>query len=726
MPVEYLAASRSFFLHAKDTTYAFQILNGWPVHLYWGPPLTAQNLTDFLPLCARGFVCQQGDYPLDNIPLEFPVYGTSDYRSPAIEIFQPADGSRILDLRYAGHTVSAGKPALAGLPASYTDADDEAQTLTLRLEDQLLGLRAELLYSVFTDSPVITRSVKLSNLGRQPLSIRRLLSCSVDFSAAFGDYHLLQLHGAWARERDLSCAKLHPGSQSIESRRGASSHQHNPFFALTELATSEEHGRVYAFNLVYSGNFLANVEVNYDGNPRAQLGLNPFDFSWQLEPGQSFQSPEAVLAFSGSGLGRLSRELHRFTRRHICRGAWRDRARPVLLNNWEATYFNFNADRLAGIAATAAECGVELFVLDDGWFGQRDHDQSSLGDWVVDLQKLPGGLADLVRRINGLGLQFGLWFEPEMVSPDSDLYRAHPDWCMHVPNRHRTTGRNQLVLDFSRPEVCEHIYRQIAALLRGTPIRYIKWDMNRHLTEIGSAQLPPERQQETAHRYLLGLYALMERFITEFPDILFEGCSGGGGRFDLGILHYMPQIWTSDNSDAIARLRIQHGTSLAYPLSSMAAHVSAVPNHQNHRVTPYDTRGCVAATGAFGYELDLAKLSADDLAATKRQVACYKQLRGLLANGDLYRLKSPFTTSEAAWMVVAADRREALVTHVWQLIESNPRDHYLCLRGLDPALTYRLAGTDQLWRGDALMSAGLPVPRPQADFTSTQWHLVAQ
>jgi alpha-galactosidase len=723
MPVEYLASSQSFFLHAKNSTYALKVSSqGHLLHLYWGPGLATQDLSHLPCEHAANFSNLNGSYSLDNTPQEFPAYGTSDYRSPAIEIFQPADGSRILDLRYTKHSIVNGKPALEGLPAS---RGDKARTLTITLEDRLIGLRAELSYSVFEDSPVIARSVKVSNHGTQSLSIRRLLSCSVDFSPAFGDYQLLQLHGAWARECNLSCAKLHPGTQSIESRRGASSHQHNPFFALAELGANEEHGRVYAFNLAYSGNFLGSVEVNYDGNPRAQLGINPFDFSWQLEPGQSFQAPEAILAFSNNGIGDLSRELHRFTTRHICRGAWRDKERPVLVNNWEATYFDFNAAKLEQIAATAAEAGIELFVLDDGWFGKRNDDRSSLGDWFADKNKLPGGLNDLANRINNRGLQFGLWFEPEMISPDSELYRAHPDWCLHIPNRPRTEGRNQLVLDFSRPEICEHTYNQIARILRNTPIRYIKWDMNRHMTEINSATRGARFQQETAHRYMLGLYAMMEKFITEFPLILWEGCSGGGGRFDLGILHYMPQIWASDNSDAIARLRIQYGASLAYPLNTIAAHVSTVPNHQNGRITPLPTRGAVAFTGAFGYELELSKLNAGDLAETKRQIAFYKQIRSLLANGELYRLKNPFESQEAAWMIVAQDRREALVTHVYQLIESNPRRHYLYLRGLDPSLQYRINNTDQILRGDALISAGLPVPQPTQDFASTQWHLAA-
>jgi alpha-galactosidase len=428
------------------------------------------------------------------------------------------------------------------------------------------------------------------------------------------------------------------------------------------------------------------------------------------------------LIFSAEGLGGMSRAYHRLYRRLLCRGQWRDKPRPILVNNWEATYFDFDADRLEKIAASAAELSIELFVLDDGWFGRRDDDRSSLGDWFVDKRKLPGGLEDVAARINAKGLSFGLWFEPEMISVESELYRAHPDWCLHVPGRSRSEGRNQLVLDFSRSDVREEIYRQMAAILRSMPIAYVKWDMNRHMTEVGSASLPAERQQETAHRYMLGVYEFMERLTREFPQILFEGCAGGGGRFDPGILHYMPQIWTSDNTDAISRLSIQYGTSLVYPWSAIAAHVSVAPNHQVGRVAPFKTRGEVAFTGAFGYELDLSVLSNEDREEVKRQTAFYKRVRKLLLDGDLYRLRSPFESNEAAWMVVAPAGDEALVTHVTILALPNAAQRFLRLKGLDAAASYRIG--DLLRRGDALMNIGLPLPYPSGDFVSCQWHLI--
>jgi alpha-galactosidase len=733
MAIHFSAAQSLFLLHAGPASYAIKITDqGIPVHLYWGASLAGAALgVDTLIVGDRAFSPTLAGAPwgvsLDTLPQEFPTYGSSDFRQPALEIRQPTTGSRILCLRYTSHRIESGKPALAGLPATFTENPADAETLTLVLEDALIGLRVELLYTVFTRHPVITRSVRIINAGGNPLELRRALSMSVDFNASFSGHKFIQLSGAWARERDAFVSTLRPGVQSVESRRGTSSHQQNPFFALAELGANEEHGSVYGFNLVYSGNFLGQLEVDPFSATRAQLGINPFDFSWQLDAGASFQTPEAVLVFSPGGLGGMSRALHRFYRRHLLPLAWRDRPRPILVNNWEATYFNFNADKLEAIATAGAELGVELFVLDDGWFGKRDDDRSSLGDWVVDHKKLPGGLADLAARIKAKGVEFGLWFEPEMVSPDSDLYRAHPDWCIHVPGRPRTEGRQQLILDFSRSEVREELYNRIAKILRDTPITYVKWDMNRHFTEIGSAGLPPERQQETAHRFVLGLYEIMGRFVREFPHILFEGCSGGGGRFDPGILAYMPQIWTSDNSDAITRLRIQYGTSLAYPFSTMAAHVSAVPNHQVGRTTPFRTRGDVAFTGAFGYELDLGALPAEEKTEVKRQTAFYKEMRPLLISGDLYRLKNPHESREAAWMIAAANASEALVTHVTVLAEPNAPLVFLKLRGLDSAKTYRvrIADTETLMAGDVLMHAGLPVPAAQADFISRQWHLTA-
>ncbi|MBC2478280.1 alpha-galactosidase, partial [Clostridium beijerinckii] len=476
---------------------------------------------------------------------------------------------------------------------------------------------------------------KFLNCGKEDLKLQRALSMSIDFNNS--NYDFLHLHGAWARERHMERTPLLIGTQSIESRRGSSSHNQNPFIALLSKDATEEHGDVYGFSLVYSGSFLAQAEVDQFETTRISMGINPFDFSWLLKPKESFQTPEVVMVYSSQGLGEMSRTYHRLYRKRLCRGVYRDKTRPILVNNWEATYFDFNAEKIESIGKAAKELGIELFVLDDGWFGKRNGDESSLGDWVVDKNKLPNGLEDLANRINNLDLQFGLWFEPEMVSPDSDLYRAHPDWCLHVPGRYRTQGRNQLVLDLSREDVCDYIIDSLSKILNSVNISYIKWDMNRNMTEIASALLPPERQRETAHRYMLGLYKIYEKLTTAFPNILFEGCSGGGGRFDAGILYYMPQIWTSDDTDAVERLKIQYGTSIVYPISTMGAHVSAVPNHQVHRNTSLKMRGDVAMLGNFGYELDLTNFNDEEIETVKKQVETYKELRELIQFGDMYR-----------------------------------------------------------------------------------------
>jgi len=476
---------------------------------------------------------------------------------------------------------------------------------------------------------------------------------------------------------------------------------------------------------VYSGSFEAEAEVDSFGSTRFSIGVSSLDFTWLLEPGESFQTPEVVMVYSSQGIGEMSRIYHRLYRTRLCRGLYRDKERPILVNNWEATYFNFDTDKLESIAAEASKLGIELFVLDDGWFGKRDADNSSLGDWVEDRRKLPGGLNDLAQRVNGLGLQFGLWVEPEMISPDSDLYREHPDWCLHVPGRRRSEARWQLVLDYTREDVREYIYESLSRIFSTVPVAYVKWDMNRCLTEIGSAQLAPERQGETAHRYVLGLYELLERMTTRFPKILFESCCSGGGRFDPGMLYYMPQTWTSDDTDAVERLKIQYGTSLVYPISSMGAHVSAVPNHQVGRVTPLSFRGDVAMSGNFGYELDLTKFTDEEKELVKEQVANYKEIRSLVQQGNLYRLQSPFEGNETAWMFVSDDQREALVYYFRVMAVPNPPRRSLKLNGLNSDFNYTLEASDEVYGGDRLMQVGISLPDAQHDYVSGCYRLKA-
>jgi alpha-galactosidase len=728
MGITYDESQKIFHLGAGDSSYCFQVANGgYLAHLYWGKRIRPANLSRLIYPLIRAFTPNPDPVnitlSLDTLPREYPAYGNTDFRHPACQV-QLENGSTISDLRYRTHRVLKGKPKLDGLPATYVESDDEAETLEVELVDELTRLKVILSYTAYEKLNAITRSARFVNEGEQNLKLLSALSMSIDFHDA--DYDLLHLSGAWARERHIQRRPLAPGMQSVESRRGASSHQQNPFIALLGKGADENGGEAYGFSLVYSGSFVAQVEVDYYATTRVSMGINPFDFTWLLEPGESFQTPEVVMVYSAEGLGEMSRTYHKLYRTRLCRGQFRDAERPILVNNWEATYFDFTADSLVEIAKVASELGIELFVLDDGWFGKRKDDTSSLGDWFVDEDKLPKGLKDLADRVRDLGLQFGLWIEPEMISPNSDLYRAHPDWCIHVPGRSRSTARSQLVLDLSRKDVCDAVVKTISDVLSSAPISYVKWDMNRNMTEIGSAELPPERQRETAHRYMLGLYRIMDEITAAFPHILFESCSGGGGRFDPGMLYYMPQTWTSDDTDAVARLEIQYGTSIVYPPIAMGAHVSAVPNHQIHRSTPLEMRGHVAMAGNFGYELDLTKLTDSEKKAAGRQVAAYKEIRRLVQFGDFYRLFSPFEGNETAWMFVSEDKAEAFVGYYQVLAKPNPPMGRLRLRGLDPSRDYHLAKTRQTFGGDELMHVGLNIPYLLGDFQSAVWRFEAK
>lgn len=728
LKIDYNEAEQLFHLQTPNTSYIMQVVKGgYLAHIYWGRKLRGIHALDRIPYVERCSFHPNPDprdrsFSPDTLPQELPGYGCGDFRHPAYEARQ-AHGGTASELMYRRHAIISGKPALEGLPATYAEADEEAMTLEIELEDAVTGLQAILRYTVFAEHDAIARSVCYRNAGGAAMKLQRALSMSVDFPHA--EFDLLRLPGAWARERHIERHPLAAGTQSVESRRGSSSHQHNPFIALLSRGADEEHGEVYGFSLVYSGSFLAQAEVDQFRSTRVSMGLNPFDFEWLLEPGESFQTPEAVMVYSAAGLGGMSRTYHRLYRTRLCRGRYRDRERPVLVNNWEATYFDFTADKIEALAGGAAELGIELLVLDDGWFGKRNDDRSSLGDWFVNTEKLPGGLADVAKRVNAQGVQFGLWFEPEMISPDSELYRAHPDWCLHVPERRRTQARSQLILDFSREDVCRAVADMLTGILSSAPIAYVKWDMNRNMTEIGSAALPPERQRETAHRYMLGVYRVMEQVTSAFPEVLFESCSGGGGRFDPGMLFYMPQTWTSDNTDAVERLKIQYGTSLVYPASAMGAHVSAVPNHQIGRVTSLEMRGHVAMSGNLGYELDLTKFTEAEKTEVKEQVAFYKSVRALVQHGDMYRLSSPFTSPVTAWMFVSADRKEALLGHFRVLAGPNPAIGRIKLRGLCPDTMYRLEQTGRIYGGDELMYAGIHVPQMEHDFCSILYRFTA-
>lgn len=627
-------------------------------------------------------------YSLEHLRQEYPEYGTGDYRTPAIAVRQP-NGSDMVDLTYDGYRVRAGKPKLEGLPATYVEDEDDAATLSIDLVDKLIGLTVTLNYTVFADKPAVSRSVVIGNGGTEALSVERAMSLSVDLPDS--DYDMTEFTGAWARERHPHTQHLHHGTQRIESLRNASGHFANPVAAFARPGTTEERGEVIGLAFEYSGNFDLHAEVDTYDVTRLQLGINERGFAWHLDPGETFQTPEALIAYSDEGYDGMSRTFHRLVLDNIVRGPWKRRERPILINNWEATYFDFDEDKLVDIARTAKRAGVELFVLDDGWFGARNGDTAGLGDWSPNMNKLPHGLAGLSKRINDLGMKFGLWFEPEMVNKDSDLYRAHPDWAVRTPGRRMDHGRNEYLLNFADREVVDNIYGQMSRLLDEANIAYIKWDMNRFVSEGYDVTRGAEHQGEAYHRYILGVYDLLERLLRRFPDLIIEGCASGGGRFDMGMLYYTPQIWCSDDTDAIERIKIQYGTSFFYPLSSMGAHVSVVPNHQANRITPIETRANVAMFGTFGYELDLNALSDEEFGKVCEQVEFFKRYREIIHTGDFHRLVSPDGNEQAAWMVVSRDRRTAIVADYRILLTPNSGYARLHLRGLDDNAEYRVS-----------------------------------
>ncbi len=710
MSIIFNESTKTFHLYNQEISYIMKVLpNEHMGQLYFGKRVHHREdysyLYETMPRPMTSYVFE-GEYTLslEHIKQEYGVYGTTDFRRPAIEIVQP-NGSRICDFRYKGYEIMKGKPGLFGLPATYTENEDEAETLRLTLEDLLTGVVLELLYTIFAKGGILARSARITNNGTEALHLTTAMSLCMDLPDC--DYEWLQFSGAWARERHLKVRKLEQGIQAVDSRRGNSSHEHNPFIVLKRPGTNEFQGEAIGFSLIYSGNFLAQAEVDTHDTTRVLMGIHPMGFDWKLEKGESFQTPEAVMVYSEQGLNGMSQTFHRLYQKRLARGYWRDKARPILINNWEATYFDFTEERLVEIAEKAKECGVELFVLDDGWFGERNNDHAGLGDWMANPKRLSRGITGLSERIEALGMKFGLWFEPEMVNKESDLYRAHPDWILSTPGRSASPGRNQYVLDFSRKEVVDCIYGMMEKILSGARISYIKWDMNRSITECYSAALPPKRQGEVFHRYILGVYELYERLNKNFPHILFESCASGGGRFDPGILYYAPQGWASDDSDAVERLKIQYGTSFCYPISSIGSHVSVTPNHQVFRNTPLSTRANVAYFGTFGYELDLNKLSEEQQEIVKKQIAFMKEYRKLLQFGTFYRLVSPFDSNITCWMVVSGDKKEAIVG--WYRILSHVNMPYtrVKLYGLNPDFCYEEQSTKNKYFGDELMNIGL-------------------
>ncbi len=724
-----------FTLTGKGVTYALAALeSGHLAHVYFGRRADDEDLSYLMRLDENPYTPKVNERDMgtfmDTTPFEYPCHGIGDYREPAVMLMDNK-GMSSLDLKYVSYEITDGKPVLTQkledctvtLPATFA-GKDEAQTLAITLEDKRTGLNIILYYTVFADLDVITRSVKAVNKGGGSFDLRRILSTAVDFDSE--EYDFITLNGSWARERIMERCRLHHGKQSVDSVKGESSHQNNPFTALVSHNANEDIGEAYGFNLVYSGNFFAQAEVTQHKKTRFLMGINPFDFSWKLEPGCEFTAPEAVMVYSGEGIGKMSRTFHDLYRQHLIRGEYKDKRRPILINNWEATYFNFNTEKLIDIARQASKLGIEMLVMDDGWFGHRDSDNSSLGDWFVYEKKIDGGLKYLVDEVNKLGMKFGIWFAPEMISPDSELYKAHPDWAIQIDGMPMTQSRQQYVLDYSRKEVRDCIYGQMKKILDSANIEYIKWDMNRQLTEVGSKALADDRQRELWHRYVLGVYDVMERLTSEYPHILLENCSGGGARFDAGMLYYSPQIWTSDDTDAIERLKIQHGTSICYPASAMGAHVSDCPNHTVGRSTPFSTRGNVAMVGTFGYELDVTRISEQDRNEIPAQVEMFKKYNPLIRTGDQYRIGNVFEDNMwDAWMFVSKDKSEAVFTFVQVLGRPNYRSRRIKLKGLDPDKKYVSTLTGEAHSGAALMNCGINV-KLDGDFQSVVIGFTAQ
>lgn len=723
MAILFNEQDNTFTLHTKNTTYQMKVDQyGVLLHLYYGSR-TAGNMDYLLTYTDRGFSGNLHDaghdrtYSLDVLPQEYPTFGTGDYRSPAL-IVKNHDGSFACDLRYYGHQISSGKYPLQGLPAVYAKTE-EAQTLAIFLRDPASGVQVRLMYGVLPEHDIITRTAIVKNKGSQPILLEKVLSASIDIVS--GDFDLITFGGRYAMERIFNRDRMEQGSIVIGSRRGYSSHQFNPMMILAEHRTTENYGKCYAMSFVYSGAWKGKAERDHVELTRLQMGLHDENFSYPLAPEEAFVAPEVVMSCSTSGLARLSQNLHDCFRSHLCRGKYKEASRPILVNSWESCYFDFNGETIYKLAQDAAELGIDMVVMDDGWFGKRNSDCTSLGDWVVNEEKLGMPLGTLIERINALGVKFGIWIEPEGVSEDSDLYREHPDWAFVIPGRNPERSRSQLVLDFSRKEVVDAMFEKICAVLDQGNIEYVKWDCNRSIGNLYSHDT--RSQSKVLFDYMLGVYDFMDRLVKRYPNILFETCSGGGGRFDAGMLYYSPQIWTSDNTDAIDRLRIQYGTSFGYPVSCMGSHVSAVPNHQTGRVTSMNTRGVVAMSGTFGYELNLGHLSQEEKEAVRQQIKTFRKHEKLIQQGRYYRLSNPYEDALVAWEFISKDQTEVLMSAVAQEVHGYMLIPYVKFRGLKRGAMYQDQATGKCYPADALIDMGLPVLPSKEEYAATQMYL---
>lgn len=701
--------NNTFHLQGRNISYIMAVDSfGNLIHIHYGRKLHDKDYDKTNTKYVDWAAYDENNITLENTQQEYPSYGHTDLRNPAYTV-KNVDGNSISQLKYKDYTIKENYiPEIEGMPSLFI-GNKSAQTLEITLEDKISGVEVVLSYSVFDDYDVILRNTRIHNISDSTIEIDSAYSANLDI--AKGNYDLIYFSGGWGREREFCRCEIQQGAKiDISNARGGSGHTLNPFIMVSEHNADEDKGNVYGFSLIYSGNHSSMIECDQYGNIRVQQGINPFMFKWTLEKGESFVTPQCVMCYSENGIGVLSRELNDVYRTNLCRSKWADKDRPILINNWEATYFDFDEDKLLSIAKRAKEAGVELFVLDDGWFGTRNDDFSGLGDWTVNYDKLPSGIDGLAKKINDIGLKFGLWFEPEMVNPDSDLYRAHPDWAISVPNRISSLSRNQLILDLSRDDVCDYIITAVSDVLKSANIEYVKWDMNRPMTD-----MPYEGYN---HKYTLGFYKIMDAITGAFPNILFEGCSGGGGRFDAGVLAYIPQIWTSDNSDAAARLKIQYATSMGYPVSAISAHVTAVPNHQNGRITSLKMRADTAYAGVFGYELDITKMSDTELAEIKKQVETDKKLRTLMRTGDFYRILSPYETNYCSWEMVSKDKKEVFFYSAKIFSVANSHDIRIKLKGLDAEAKYMDTVTGEVYGGDELMYYGVEPKYDMHDFAS--------
>ena len=716
-----------FTLCTKTSMYQMKTDQyGVLLHTYYGKKTEIFDYSYLIQRRDHGFSgspYQAGNdrtYSLDTLPQEYSCFGSGDYRQSALSV-RYQTGARALELRYEGFEILEGKYRIPGLPSIYAEDGNRADTLVITMKDDVEDVCVKLYYGVLENLDLITRAVCVENRGAAPVFLERVMSMCLD--KPYGNYDWITFYGKHEMERQLSRTAVHHGVQAVGSLRGASSHQYNPFVMLSDRNTTETQGECYGFSLLYSGNFLAEAEKDQFDQTRVLMGIHPENFSFKLEPGESFWAPEAAMVYSDGGFEKLTHIYHRAFRNNLCRGRFKHARRPVLINNWEGTYFDFTGEKLLQMAEKAADLGVELFVMDDGWFGNRDTDNSGLGDWHVNEEKLGCTLTELSDRIHAMGLKFGIWYEPEGISEDSSLYREHPDWVLRVPGRNPMRGRYQLVLDFSRADVRDYIFDQMCSVLDRAKVDYLKWDFNRSISDVYSAQLPADRQGEVPHRYVLGLYEFLERLGKRYPDILLEGCSGGGGRFDAGMLHYSPQIWCSDDTDAVERLEIQYGTSFCYPVSTMGTHVSACPNHQTGRTTPLNTRAVVAMAGTFGYELDPGKLTEEEKDEVRKQIALFKEYYDLIQEGRYYRLTDPARDEHyAAWEFAKEDGSEALLCVVASRVRTNDPPTRMLLRGLEEGALYEAEG--KVYPGGALIHGGFPVPEAKEEYQSWMFHFV--